>query len=156
MSVRYFERTDAANIQKLITSGLLGAQIREVERDEHDWVISFSSGARLRICCEWRIVSNDRISLAGTDDGQQFGLPAPVNGAAKAKELLGDKTIEQISIRPAVADLTIAFGPNTWLEIWNNSSGYEGWLFDAHGFEIVAQGGGQLSIWRPNGESEES
>ena len=54
----------------------------------------------------------------------------------------------RIIIRADTADLTIAFRPGISLEIWNNSSGYEGWdLHDARGFLVVALGGGQLAIW---------
>jgi hypothetical protein len=148
VNLKHLKQAEAAAAQERIADDLVGHRLQNLEWREHDWLFSFTTGSRLRVSCPWRIISGERISFAESDDGQQFGLPAPVNGAVKSKELLLGKTIEQIAIRADTADLTIAFRPGISLEIWNNSSGYEGWdLHDARGFLVVALGGGQLAIW---------
>jgi hypothetical protein len=145
MTVR---QSEASAVEERIAADLVGHQLQDLEWREHDLLFSFTTGARLRVACPWRIVSDGRISFAESDDGQFFGLPAPIDGAAKSKELLLGKAIEQIAIRADAADLTITFRSAVSLEIWNNSSGYEGWeLHDARGFHVVAMGGGQLAIW---------
>ena len=128
---------------------LLGNQLQSVERREHDWLFSFSTGLRLQAACPWRVVSDQRVAFGDGDDRQQFGLPAPIDGALKTEELLLGRTIQKVAIRYDTGDLTIAFDEVS-LEILNLSSGYEGWEMFApigHGLQVIAMGGGQLAIW---------
>ena len=105
---------------------LLGNQLQSVERREHDWLFSFSTGLRLQAAGPWRVVSDQRVAFGDGDDRQQFGLPAPIDGALKTEELLLGRTIQKVAIRYDTGDLTIAFDGEVSLEILNLSSGYEG------------------------------
>jgi hypothetical protein len=145
-------RTIAFAVADKLSGSLVGDQLQDLERREHDWAFVFRSGIRLQVVCRWRIISGDQIAFADRDNGQQFGLPAPLDGVNTSKALLWGNAIQGISIRADTADLTISFGNGILLEILNDSSGYEGWeMCQAPygvGFQIIAMGGGQLAVWR--------
>lgn len=117
----------------------------------HQWVFTFGERGVLLVECLWRIIANGTIALTEEDDGQIFGLPSPVNAGEKALELLSQKAVAKIITANETGDLYIYFEGNVRLEILNNSSGYEGWHAVVKNAgetrEIVAQGGGQLSMW---------
>jgi hypothetical protein len=122
-----------------------------IERWEHSWGFGFDGAGALTIECPWRIISDGRIALAGTDDGHQFGLPEPLDGEAKARELLVGKQVTAVRIDPVSADLRVVFGENAILELFNNSAGYEGWnavaVRNGKSLNIIAQGGGAIAMF---------
>jgi hypothetical protein len=64
--------------------------------------------------------------------------------------LLEGKTVESARIDETTADLCITFAGDIRVDVFNDSSGYEGWTFaDQRGTWLVAQGGGQMAIWKP-------
>jgi hypothetical protein len=126
---------------------LIGLHLTEVRRRDSDWSFAFGDSVSLTAECPWRILSDGRIAHADTDDGQKFGLPAPVDGEEKTLRLLRHATIQRITIRGDTGDLSIAFGTGKVLEIINNSSGYEGWHIASADFEVIAPGGGELAIF---------
>jgi hypothetical protein len=88
--------------------------------------------------------------LTSEDDGQRFGLPAPINAADKCAKYLLGTTIQAIHLRDATADVSIDFAGDLGLEIIPTSSGYESWqLRDPFGSTFYAQGGGQICRWAP-------
>ncbi|HEY3916991.1 MAG TPA: DUF6188 family protein [Stellaceae bacterium] len=141
------------DIPEWIDSQMIGRGLASVERSEHEWLFCFSNELRLWIACPWRIVVEGRIALSDEDHAQQFGLPEPVDGIEKAKTLLLGKVISGVATR-TTGDLTINFEGQIALEIWNNSSGYEGWrLVDNNNnglISVVATGGGELVFWTAN------
>lgn len=57
-------------------------------------------------------------------------------------------------VSSAVSDLAIEFGPCR-LEVFNDSSGYEGWtLAGPDGETLIAQGGGHLVRHKASGPDE--
>jgi hypothetical protein len=120
-------------------------------RRENDWNFRFDKVGELAVDSPWRIIASGRIAHADEDDGQKFGLPAPVNGVERAMGLLSGKKIASVEISPASGDLRIQFDGATFLEIFNNSSGYEGWHAIVRGSgkraHVIAQGGGQIAMW---------
>lgn len=133
-----------------LETALLGRQ-GEMARREHDWVITFIGGGSIALPVPWRIVADGRIALANEDDGQQFGLPAPVDGEAKANGLIASRAITSLSIDRQTADLVIHFGDAVRLDTFSNSSGYEGWHINLPpengGMSVVALGGGDVAIY---------
>lgn len=126
-------------------SWVVGLRCRAVRRDPHTWHIGLGAGAGLMAECPWRIVAGARIVLGSVDDHQQFGLPAPVDAEAVAGELLGGREVIAAEVRAEAADLALTFEGERRLELFNNSSGYEGWtLSGADGRRVIAQGGGTL------------
>jgi hypothetical protein len=103
-------------------------------------------------------VSDSRLAFGDCDHGQKFGLPAPVDGTAKSKQLLLQRAIQTAAVRDDTGDLIITFDGAVLLEVLNNSSGYEGWELHqpiyGRGFQVVAVGGGQLAIW--TGDAQKS
>jgi hypothetical protein len=93
----------------------------------------------------WRVISRGRIVLGSVDHNQQFGQPEPVDAVARISKLLEGKIVESVKIDDLTSDLTIQFKGDLRLDVFNNSSGYEGWRYgDRQGLELVAQVGGRL------------
>ena len=125
---------------------LAGTRFESVVRDEecHEWVFSFEHPLALRVASPWRIRDGDgRIALGWLDHGHRFGLPSPVNGEARALSLLGGSTIIAAEADDASGDLSVRTEGGAELQLFNASSGYEGWqLCGEGGRTIVAIGGG--------------
>jgi len=134
----------------LLEQALLGRQSK-IARREHDWVITVIGGGSIALPIPWRIVADGRIAFANEDDGQQLGLPAPVDGEAKANDLIASRSITSLSIDTQTADLVIYFGDAVRLDTFSNSSGYEGWHINLPpengGMSVVALGGGDVAIF---------
>jgi hypothetical protein len=110
-----------------------------------EWIFRFGSGVSLRVAAPWRIMGRGRIELGYEDHGQQFGLPRPVDGVASARDLLRGRSVIELSVAATSWDATIDFGNGCQLQVFNSSSGYEGWtLIGPEGRQVVAQGGGHL------------
>jgi len=89
-----------------------------------------------------------RIALGDCDHGQKFGLPEPVDGPAEAKRLLSNKSIQAVVVREDAGDLAITFSDRTVLEVFQISSGHEGWQIGIPGLNVVVMGGGDLAMWK--------
>ena len=88
------------------------------------------------------------IVVSSEDHGQQFGLPAPIDAAARATSLLEDAKVREVKVREGTADILISLAGDIHLEIIPFSSGYEGWQVTCpSGHQIIAQGGGQLCTY---------
>jgi hypothetical protein len=114
--------TDTAAI---LTTSLAGRHLTDVKRREYDWAFGFGANVSVQVSCPWRILVEDRIALTNSDDGQKFGLPAPVDGEDETRRLLAEKSIQRVAIRLDTGDLSVVFNCNTVLEVLNMSSGYE-------------------------------
>jgi hypothetical protein len=129
----------------------LGRRCTGVDRHEYAWSFGFDNAGGLYVQCPWRIIAEGRIALAGTDDGHQFGLPEPLDGEVTARELLVGKQVTSVRIDPVSADLRVAFGEHAILELFNNSSGYEGWnavaFRNGKTSNVIAQGGGAIAMF---------
>jgi hypothetical protein len=138
------------NPAEMLIESLRGYSVVSVEHYAEDsWRLNFEASG-LNIQCPWRIVSNGAVVLGGSDHEQKFGLPQPVDVTVEALRLLNGKIAESARIDEATADLCITFADDIRVDVFNDSSGYEGWTFaDQRGTWLVAQGGGQLSIWKP-------
>lgn len=114
-------------------------------RREHDWVFEFDSDCNLVVFCLWRLIKDDQITMTSEDDGHQFGLPAPVDAAARVMEYLENRGITEAILREGTLDLCIHFDNGFILEVLSDSCGYEAWnLQQRPGQEWIAQGGGNL------------
>jgi hypothetical protein len=122
-----------------------------VERHEHHWTFSFGVDASLGVEAPWRIASDSGIAFADTDDQQKFGLPQPIDGQAPSNEILGGRRVTSFDVDARTADIRIEFEGDLLLEVFNNSSGYEGWqavaLVDGQTIQVVGLGGGDLAIF---------
>lgn len=130
-----------------IESVLRGLTCNDVDHDAEtvEWVFRFGFGTALRVAAPWRIIAFGGIALGYEDGGQQFGLPKPVDAIAKSRELLCGRAVEAFTVADVTADAAIRLEGGVRVEIFNSSSGYEGWVLHAPGGRtIVAQGGGRV------------
>lgn len=99
----------------------------------------------------WRIVAGGRIAFASEDDGQQFGLPAPLDGEVIANGLIGSRRVTGFRVDRETLDLSLRFEGAVRLDAFSNSCGYEGWhihLSPQDGdLSVIALGGGEVAIF---------
>jgi hypothetical protein len=128
-------------------SWICGHAFGQLSRREHDWLFTFSEGVSLVVECPWRLLADGRIRVSSDDDGQQFGLPKPIDSATEATNLIGGRLVRSISVRPGVLDLLVEFDGGHALEVLPVSSGYEAWQVHrpADRSSVIAVGGGELA-----------
>lgn len=133
---------------KSIDSAFIGLSCISVTRfGAESWKFNFEGKTVLQVYCPWRIVTAAGIALGNVDHEQQFGLPKPVDAQEEAQRLLNAKAVK-ITVRVKTADLLIEFENRSCLEVFNSSSGYEGWeCSDKDGLLVVASGGGEFATW---------
>jgi len=88
-----------------------------------DWVFQFGNGAVLSTQSQWRLLSPNAILLTSEDDGQQYGLPKPVDAVGNISELLKRRVVSKVEVDQASADFNIYFDNETVLQIVNRSFG---------------------------------
>jgi hypothetical protein len=129
-------------------SWMVGRHVEVWFSEPSMWFFAFGDSLGVSVECPWRLIHQGGIAVSGDDHRQQFGLPAPIDAAARATSLLAGATVRRVEVREGTADLLIDFDGDRRLEIIPFSSGYESWQASAPtGKSIVAQGGGQLSAW---------
>jgi hypothetical protein len=120
-----------------------GLTLSKIEKLPPDyWVFRFGGKVALSTQSQWRVLSQEAILLTSEDDGQQYGLPKPVDAQESIRELLENRVVAKVDIDQASADFTIHFDNGTVLQIVNLSSGYEAWTLTSEGdFVIVGRNG---------------
>ena len=138
-------------IHQELSSSAKGAKCSDVELYAPDsWSFDFQGRLRLNIQCPWRIISDSGIALGSEDDGQQFGLLAPLNGGEMALRLLAGTTLKHVLITEKTGDVVFEFESGIRLEVFNNSSGYEGWnCGTSSGLAVIGMGGGTTANVEP-------
>ena len=86
---------------------LVGHRFQSLTRREYDWVVAFDKDASIVIDCLWRLVESGRIRFTSQDDGQQFGLPTPVDAAAEVNHRLAGASVEAVELRDGILDLDL-------------------------------------------------
>jgi hypothetical protein len=131
-----------------IDAAFIGLRCTNVVRfGTESWRFEFEGRTTLDVRCPWRIIEKGRIVLGNVDDGKQFGLPSRVDAKGEALRLLAER-IATVTIRENTADLVLELESGTYFEIFNSSSGYEGWECSSkNGLLLVARGGGEIGIW---------
>lgn len=132
-------------------SWLVNHRFQSLIKREYDWVFVFDQEASLVVACLWRLIEAGRIRLTSADDGQQFGLPAPVDMVAETTQRLTLASVTKVDLREGLLDLDIHFNTGHILQVIPDSSGYEAWQLSSGPKNYLAVGGGELSVW---GEEE--
>jgi hypothetical protein len=132
---------------------LVGHRFQSLTRREYDWVIACNDDASLVIACLWRLVESGRIRLTSEDDGQQFGLPAPVDAEAEVNTRLAGAAIVAVELRQGLLDLELRFSTGHALQIIPDSAGYEAWNVSTGDRQFIAVGGGELVIFGGEGDA---
>jgi hypothetical protein len=122
-------------------------RLLSVQHRDYDWVFSFDGEAALVVSCLWRLTEEDRIRFTSEDEGQQFGLPAPVDAAAESNRRIGSATVESVVLRDNTLDLELRFDTGHVLQVIPDSSGYEAWIAHDRDKQFIAVGGGELVIF---------
>jgi hypothetical protein len=127
-------------------SWIVGRHVSEVIfTAPESWWFTFAESGGIAVQCPWRLIENGHIAVSGDDHGQWFGLPEPVDAAARAKSALVGRVVCRIDIREGTADILLDFDGGHRLEIIPISSGYESWQVVApSGDQFIAQGGGNI------------
>ncbi len=122
-----------------------------IERREHDWAFDFGDGVGMAVSVPWRIVTARGIALTDANDGQKFGLPAPVDAELTANELIQGRRVISFDVEIRTADVRIALEGDVALQLFNNSSGYEGWQAtfadDGRTITAIGLGGGDINFF---------
>lgn len=126
---------------------LVGRRFQSVARREFDWVVAFDKDASLVVACLWRLVESGRIRFTSEDDGQRFGLPAPVDVAAEVNGRLAGAAVDAVELRQGLLDLELRFSTGHSLQMIPDSSGYEAWNVYSGNKQFIAVGGGKLAIF---------
>jgi hypothetical protein len=126
---------------------LVGHRLQSFARREYEWVVAFDKDASLVVACLWRLVESGRIRFASQDEGQQFGLPAPVDAAAEVNGRLAGAVVEAVELRLGLLDLELRFSTGHLLQIIPDSSGYEAWNVCSGNRQFIAVGGGDLAVF---------
>jgi len=117
-----------------------------VTRRDHDWWFAFERDDGIAVSTPWRFVSRGVIALTDSDDKQWFGLSAPIDAEVRANSLLNGRKVVGVKVDAATADLCVWFSDDLKLDLFNNSSGYEGWeakfTHNENVINIIALGGG--------------
>ena len=131
-------------------SWMVGRAIQSVKLDEAtQWSFCFESNVGIGAECPWRLIKNGQVTISSEDHRQQYGLPASLDAAAVATDLLGSCSVLRVEVKEGTLDLLLDFQGGLRLEFIPISSGYESWgITTPSGFKIIAQGGGQLSGWQ--------
>ena len=120
--------------RRTASARLEGLAVSEIEKLPPDyWVFKFGNGVTLSTQSQWRLFSQNAILLTSEDDGQQYGLPEPVDAVARIRELLESRVVSKVEVDQPSADFNIYFDNETVLQIVNLSSGYERWTLDSEG-----------------------
>jgi hypothetical protein len=128
-------------------SWLVDHCFQSIARREYDWVFVFDRDVSLVVNCLWRLLENGRIRLTSLDDGQQFGLPMPLDMVDEVTERLAYASVTRVELRECLLDLDIHFNTGHVLQIIPDSSGYEAWNLSRGPQQYLAVGGGDLAVW---------
>jgi hypothetical protein len=121
------------------------------------WNFDFDGKAGLNVGCPWRIVNNEGIVISGTDHGHKFGLEEPADVSQVAGNVLSNRPVQTVVITGKTSDLVIYFTDKIELQLFNNSSGFEGWnIGTKSGLSVIGMGGGKTAILSNNSSQKPS
>jgi hypothetical protein len=129
-------------------SWLVGRRLKSVEKKDFSWFFILDDSSTVSTESHWRLIQQ-RVVLTSDDDGQLFGLTAPVNAAKRVTEVIGDKLVDRFELDECTGDLSLCFDNHATVQFITLSSGYEGWRLGHGDQQIICLGGGELSIFSP-------
>jgi hypothetical protein len=117
------------------------------DKDADSWYFVFEDNIAFSTQTIWRLLKNKNIQWVSLDNGQQFGLPAPVNLVEKLTSELTDKRLVEIKVKQDTADLLLSLSDNLEIEIFISSSGYESYNFSVDKKNYIGMGSGDIAIF---------
>ena len=127
---------------------MIGRRIVEIRQVEPiSWWFDLAGGGNLRVDTLWRLVAQGRVQASSTDHGQTFGLPKPVDSAARANLGLANSVITRASLAGDTGDVLLEFDNDSRLEILTTSTGFESWaICFPNGDRAIGLGGGRVEL----------
>jgi hypothetical protein len=125
---------------------LIGKRLLEVAKMDFTWSFVFSDGGSIATESDWRLLASRGIEATSSDDGQLFGLKAPLDASERVLTATQGKKILEIRLAPRTSDLSLVFEEDVRVDFLNLSCGYESWRAGHGTEEVICMGGGQLSI----------
>jgi hypothetical protein len=120
---------------------LIGHRLDDVVKLDYSWEFVFSDRVSLQVECLWRLVVSGRLVITSEDDGQQFGLHAPVDCLEELRRQIIGAAVEDVKVRAGTIDISLGFGSGRTLEVIPTSAGYEAWQVSAPGVFVVGNPG---------------
>jgi hypothetical protein len=133
----------------------LAAMVRDLKgrtcrigRRGDDWSVTLTEGRRIESALPWRLVYGNRIVLGSIDEGRLFGLHEPVDCVREAQAMIESRTIDHVAICAHTADLTLILTDGLRIDLFNHSSGTEGWRIRCRIRDrwatVIGSGGGHI------------
>jgi hypothetical protein len=128
---------------------ILGSSVASYSYFEPDfWVLSLSGGGSISTQSVWRLLMSDGMAVSSADHGHPFGLPAPVDAAARALLVTSTSVIVEAHVDPRAPDLLAQFENGAVLQVLATSIGYECWqVCEPSGACTVVDGSRNASTW---------
>lgn len=117
------------------------------DKDSSTWQLMFENSVLVQIRCFWRLLKHGRIKWTVNDHGHQYGLNKPINLTEVIESELNERNLIEIQRNTLTGDLFLKFDENFVLEIYTDSKGYETWILNYDGKQIVGMGGGDISFF---------
>ncbi len=117
------------------------------DKDADSWSFVFADRIYFNIQTIWRLFDNKKIKRVSLDNGQQFGLPQPIDLAPEINEYLIGKKILEIKVKQDTGDLILTLTDNLQIEILITSSGYESYNFTIDNKNYIGLGSGDIAIY---------
>ncbi len=121
---------------------LIGHSLQSCDKRDYSWFFVFADNLSIVTESPWRLITAEGIFVTSEDHSHPFGLPAPVDAAAKVLSETAGQTIVSAIIDPLMGDFTIQFTNHLSLQFLQLSSGYEAWRLYSAGAETICKGGG--------------
>ena len=147
-----YYRRDPRDVASLSADCLIGRNLTSLDSSAApgSWVFGFGADCRLTVESAWRVVNEGRLTVAGDDHAQTFGLTEPVDSRQRALKEIGASVVAEVGYDDVTGDLRIVFASRVRLEVWTHSVGYESWtLWRPDGTQLVAVGGGEVVAFAP-------
>src|SRR2546430_285520 len=97
------------------------------------WVFVFDDRTFITVECPWRILRGSNIALSSEDHQQEYGLPAPIDAVAEARELLSSAVVTAVVLHPGTLDISFTFSTGLVLQLIPFFRGYECWQVSSPG-----------------------
>ena len=95
----------------------------------------------------WRVIEKNRVIFTISDDKQKFGLKKPFDVLEAFNEEFDGVELLDIEIKRPISDISFNFKNEKRIEVFVDSSGYEGWSMGGNKRQIICLGGGDIAIF---------
>jgi hypothetical protein len=138
----------AAEVLESHVRRLVGQQLQSTEPLDYDWLFRFSGDVTVQTGSAWRLLDHSRLKVTSDDHGHSFGLPEPVDAAARVMSTTAARPVRAASIVVKSGDLLIDFGDEVQLQLLQMSCGYESWHLRIGETQVTCCGGGRVVQYR--------